>query len=71
MNEELPEEFEDHTSEAMRNNIARLEAKIATMDQQMGMLMSCVKALAEGRKVIVHDTGAIFVQAPSVIKSEH
>lgn len=58
--ETLPPEFEDRT-------IERLETEVATLKTKLDMMYQCIKALSEGRKVIVHNDGRIFVQPPSVI----
>ena len=60
----LPEDFEDHTHEAFRTEMRQA---MAAQNQRLAMLMECVKALAEGRSVVVHSSGQIFVQAPSII----
>lgn len=44
-----------------------MEARLAALETQLGMLMTCVKAISEGRKVVIHDNGNIFVQAPAII----
>lgn len=60
MLDEIPRDFEDEGNEALRAEVADLKAKLA-------MMFQCIKAMSEGRKVVVHDNGQIFVRASSII----
>lgn len=55
---DAPEDFEEQSLEALRGEVRELKSKL-------DMMFQCVKALSEGRSVMVHQDGRIFIQAPS------
>ena len=57
MDEDLPPEFEIETAE-------RLRAEMGVLKSKLDMMFQCVKALSEGRRIVVHADGRIFIQPP-------
>lgn len=63
MSDEL--EFQEETTESLREQVNNLSLQVSGLKLGMDMLFQAVKAMAEGRKVVVRDEGHIFVEAGS------